>query len=93
MTARAFDVCACYSLVSDGAGDSSGVEVADDVVSCGDDAVLPDAFRVGGWLSVVGLGVAQPGCLDGLVCADDSLRPEPPPMHAMRLCRCSLAAA
>ena len=87
MTAGEIDVCACDGLVSDGAGDSSGVEVVDDVVACGDDAVLPGAFRVGDWLSVVGLGVAQPGWVDGLVCADDSLRPEPPPMYAMCLSR------
>ena len=42
---------------------------------------------------VVGPGVTKPGWVDGLVCADDSLRPEPPPMHAMCLCRSSLAAA
>ena len=93
MTADEFDVCACESVVSDGAGDSSGVEVIGDVVACGDDTVLPDALRVGDWLSVVGLGVAQPGWVDGLVCADDSLRPEPPPMYAMCLCRSLLAAA
>ena len=102
MTAREFDVCACDSdslvmtagdLVSDWAGDSSGAESVDDVVACSDDAVLPDVFRVGGWLSVVGLGVAQPGWVDGLVCADDSLRPEPPPMHAMCLYHSSLVAA
>ena len=87
------DVFGCDSLVSDGFGDSSGVEVVDDVVACGDDILLPDAFRVGGWLSVVGLGVAQPDWVDGLICADDSLRPEPPPMHAMCLCRSLLAAA
>ena len=58
--------------MSDGAGDSSGVEVVDDV-ACGDDTPLPDAFRVGGWMPVVGLGVAQPGWVDGLICADDSL--------------------
>ena len=87
------DVFGCDSLVSDGFGDSSGVEVVDDVVACGDDILLPDAFRVGGWLSVVGLGVAQPGWVDGLICADDSLRPEPLPMHAMCLCRSLLAAA
>ena len=87
MTADELDMCACDSLVSGGAGDSSSVEVVDDVVACGDDAVLPDAFRVGDWLSVVGLGVAQPGWVDGLVCADDSLRPEPPPVYAMCLCR------
>ena len=93
MTAGAPDVCGCDSLVSDGVGDSS-VEVVGDFVACDDDlALLPDAIRVGGWLSVVGLGVAQPGWVDGLTCADDSLRPEPPPMHAMCLCRSLLAAA
>ena len=93
MTAGEIDVCACDGLVCDGAGDSSGVEVVDDVVACGDDAVLPGAFRVGGWLLVVGLEVAQPGWVDGLVCADDSLRPEPPSMHAICLSRSSVAAA
>ena len=53
MTAGELDVCGCDSLVSDGAGDSSGVEVVDDVVACGDYTLLPDAFRVRGWLSVV----------------------------------------
>ena len=43
--------------------------------------------------AVVGQGVAQPGWVDGLGCADDSLRPEPPTMHAMCLCRSILAAA
>ena len=55
-------MCGCDSLVSDEGGDSSGVEVIDDVVVCGDDTLLPDAFRFGGWLSKVGLGMAQPGC-------------------------------
>ena len=44
-------------LVSDEAGDSSGVEVVvsvDEVVAYGDDPLLPDAVRVGGWLPVVG---------------------------------------
>ena len=49
--------------------------MVDDVFACGDDAVLPAAFPVGGCLSVVGLGVTQPSWVDGLVCADDSLRP------------------
>ena len=44
------DVCGCDILVSDGVGDSSGVEMVDDVVACGDETLLPDAFRVGGWL-------------------------------------------
>ena len=34
------DVCGCDSLGSDGAGGSSGVEVVDDVVACGDDTLL-----------------------------------------------------
>ena len=93
MTTGELDVCGCDSLVSNGAGDSSGVEVVDDVVACGDDTLLHDAFRAGGWLSVVGLGVAQPGWVDGLICADNSMRPEPPPMPAMCLCRSLLAAA
>ena len=46
MTADELDVCGCDSLVFDGAGDSSGVEVVDDVVACGDDTLLPDVFRV-----------------------------------------------
>ena len=87
MTADEIDVCGCDSLVSDGAGDSSGVEVVDDVVACGDDTLLPDAFRVGGWLSVVGPAVAQRGWVDGLIGADGSLRPEPSPMHAICLRR------
>ena len=93
MTAGDLEVCGCDSLVSDGVGDPSGVEVVDDVVACDDDTtLLPDAFRDGGWLSVVGLGVVQPGWVAGLICADDSLRPEPPPIHAMCLCRSLLAA-
>ena len=42
---------------------------------------------------VLGSGVAPPGGVDGLVCADDSLRPEPPPIHAMCLRYCILLAA
>ena len=38
-TADDFDVCACDSLVSDGAGDSSAVEFVDDVVACSDDTM------------------------------------------------------
>ena len=41
----------------------------------------------------LGSGVAPPGGVDGLVCADDSLRPEPPPIHAMCLRYCILLAA
>ena len=80
ITAGEFDVCACDSLVSGGAGDSSGAESVDDVVAYSD-----DAFRVGGWLSVVGLGVAQPGWVDELVCADD---PCAPSLHRCTQCVC-----
>ena len=110
MTAGELDICVYDSVVSDETGDSSGVEVVVsvyDVVACGDDPLLPDAVRVGGWLSVVGgtlvcgagvarsgrgdtevvvgQGVAQAGWVDRLICADGSLRPEPPHMHAMCL--------
>ena len=36
MTAGDLDMCACVFLVYGGAGDSSGVDVVDDVVACGD---------------------------------------------------------
>ena len=55
MPAGELEVCGCNSLVSDEAGDSSVVEVVGEVVACGDDTLLPDAFRGGGCLSVVGL--------------------------------------
>ena len=42
---------------------------------------------------VDGSGVVQPGWLDGLICADGSLRAEPPPMHAMCLRLMLLVAA
>ena len=116
MTDGELDVCARDRLLY--TGDSSGVEVVvsvDDVVACGDNPLLPDAVRFGGWLPVVGdtfvcdsvearsgrgdpevvVGprVVQPGWVDGLICADGSLQPEPPPMHAMCLRRMLLAAA
>ena len=73
-------VCCANSVLAAGILDSCGVEVVDDGVACDDGTRLPDAFRVGGCLSVVGPGVAPPGWVDGLFCADGSLRPEPPPM-------------
>ena len=76
-------VCCANSVLAAGILDSCGVEVVDDGVACDDGTRLPDAFRVGGCLSVVGPGVAPPGWVDGLFCADGSLRPEPPPMPAM----------
>ena len=82
LTAGELDVCGCESLVSDEAGDSSGV---DDVVACGGDTLLPNAFCVGGWLSVVGPGVVQPGWVDGLICADVSCGPS---HHRCTQCVC-----
>ena len=76
-------VCCANSVLAAGILDSCGVEVADGGVACDDGTRLPDAFRVGGCLSVVGPGVAPPGWVDGLFCADGSLRPEPPPIPAM----------
>ena len=98
LTAGELDVCCCGSLVSDETGDVS----VDDVVAGVDDPLLPDAVRAGGRLSVVGdtlvcdsgdtevvvvPGVAQPVWMDGLICRDGSLLPEPPPMNALWL-RC-----
>ena len=57
MTASELDVCGCESAVSYEAGYSSGVDVVVPigyVVACGDDPLLTDAVRAGGWLSVVG---------------------------------------
>ena len=70
-------MCRTNSVLAAGILDSCGVEVVDDGVACDDGTRLPDAFRVGGCLSVVGSGVAPPGWVDGLFCADGSLRPEP----------------
>ena len=67
MTAGELDVCGCDSLVSDETGDVVSI---DDVVACGDDPLLPDAVRVGGRLSVVGVtlvcdsGVSRSGRRD-----------------------------
>ena len=97
MTAGELDVCCCGSLVSDETGDVS----VDDVVAGVDDPLLPDSVRAGGRLSVVGdtlvcdsgdtevvvVPVAQPVWMDGLICRDGSLLPEPPPMNALWL-RC-----
>ena len=45
MTASELGVCGCDSVVSDEAGNSSGVEVV---------VTIDDMIRVGDWLSVVG---------------------------------------
>ena len=102
VTASELGVCGCDSVVYTygETGNSSRVEVVmsvDGVVACVYNPLLPDAVRVGGWLSmvgdtlmcgavvalndrgntgmVVGPAVVQPGWVDGLICADGSLRP------------------
>ena len=97
MTAGELDVCGCDSLVSDAAGDSSGVEV-----------VVSSDNAVGGWLSVVSdtlmcgagvarsdrgdteevvePGVAQPGWVDGFIYAQEV--PCGPSHHRCTRCVC-----
>ena len=106
MIASELDVCGCDSVRSDEARYSSGVEVVvsiDDAVRVGGWlSVVGDTLVCGAGVArshrgdtemVVGPGVVQPGWVDGLICADVSLWPWPPPMHAMCLCRMLLAAA
>ena len=106
MIASELDVCGCDSVMSDEARYSSGVELVlsiDDAVRVGGWlSVVGDTLVCGAGVAqshrgdtdmVVGPGVVQPGWVDGLICADVSLRPWPPPMHAMCLCRMLLAAA
>ena len=61
-----------------------------DTLVCGGGVAQSDR---GDTEAVVGSGVAQRGWVDRLMCADDCLRPEPPPMYSMCLCRSLLAAA
>ena len=65
-------------------------------------SVVGDTLVCGAGLSLSGIGdtgvlvgprLAQLGWVDGLICADGSLRPEPPPTHAMCLRRMLFAAA
>ena len=61
LAAGVLDRCGVDSLVADEASDSSGGDVGDDVVACGDATLLlSDAFRVGGCVPVVGVRLAQP---------------------------------
>ena len=104
MTPSQLDVCGCDSVVSDETGNSSGV----DVVVSSDDAgggwlpVIGNTLMCGAGLArsdrgdtevVVGPGVVQPGWVDRLICADGSLRAEPPPMQAKCLRHMLLTAA
>ena len=109
MTAGELDVCGVGIVVPDEAGEPSRVDVfvsdvvgvgvgdclsvvADEVLCCA--GVGRRGDRGDAESSVVfGPGVAPPGGVDGLVCVDDSLRPEPPPMHAMCLRCCILLEA
>ena len=69
-------------VVGVGVGDCLSV-VADEVLCCA--GVERRGDRGDAESSVVfGPGVAPPGGVDGLVCVDDSLRPEPPPMVVTR---------
>ena len=68
------------------------LSVVDDAMMCGAGVTLGDRGDAESSV-VLGLGVAPPGGVDGLVCADGSLRPEPPPMHEMCCICCILLAA
>ena len=86
------DVVACGDdpLLPDAVRVGGRLSVVADTLVCG--AGVARSGR-GDTEAVVGSRVAQRGWVDRLICADDSLRPEPPPMHAMCLCRSLLAAA
>ena len=66
------------------------LSVVGNTLMCGAGVALSDR---GDTEVMVGPGVVQPGWVDGLISADGSLRPEPPPMHAMCLRRMLLTAA
>ena len=86
------DVFACGDnpLLPDAVRVGGRLSVVGDTLVCG--AGVARSGR-GDTEAVVGSGVAQRGWVDRLICANDSLRSEPPPMHAMCLCRSLLAAA
>ncbi len=109
MTADELDVCGCDSVVSgevvsvddvvacdddpllpDAARVGGRLSVVGDTLVCGAGVARSDR---GDTDAMVGAGVAQRGWVDRLMCADDSLRPEPPLMYSMCLCRSLLAAA
>ena len=86
------DVVACGGdpLLPDAVGLGGRLSVVGDTLVCGAGVARSDR---GDTDAMVGAGVAQRGWVDRLMCADDSLRPEPPPMYSMCLCRSLLAAA
>ena len=86
------DVVACGDdpLLPDVVRLGGRLSVVGDTLVCGAGVARSDR---GDTEAVVGSGVAQRGWVDRLMCADDSLRPEPPPMYSMCLCRSLLAAA
>ena len=81
------DVVACGDdpLLPDAVRVGGRLSVVGDTLVCR--AGVARSSGRGDTKAVVGPGVAQGGLVDGLICADSSLRPEPPPMHAMCLCR------
>ena len=86
------DVVACGDdpLLPDAVRVGGRLSVVGDTLVCGAGVARSDR---GDTEAVVGSGVAQRGWVDRLMCADDSLRPEPPPMYSMCLYRSLLAAA
>ena len=86
------DVVACGDdpLLPDAVRLGGRLSVAGDTLVCGARVARSDR---GDTEVVVGPGVAQRGWVDRLRCANDSLRPEPPPMYSMCLCHSLLAAA
>ena len=79
------DVVACGDdpLLPDAVRVGGHLSVVDDTLVCG--AGVARSGR-GDTEAVVGSEVAQRGWVDGLICADGSLRPEPPPMHTQCVC-------
>ena len=86
------DVVACGDgpLLPDAVRVIGWLSVVGDTLVCGAGGARGDR---GETEVVVGPAVVQHGWVDGLICADGSLRPEPPPMHAMCLRSMLLAAA
>ena len=75
------DVVACGDdpLFPDAVHVGGWLSVVGDPLMCGAGVTRSDR---GETEVEVGPGVVQPGWVDGLICTDCSLRPEPTPMHA-----------
>ena len=80
--------CGDETLLPDAVRVGGRLSVVGDTLVCGDGVARSGRGDTEG---VVGPGVAQRGWVDGLICADGSRRPEPPPMHAMCLRRIVLS--